>query len=178
MSELPEGFNPEDWRVDQEGNLQPKEERVTRNWRRQLEEDAKRGKEAQAEVERLQRQIALRDAGITPDNPTHALFLKAYDGPPDPEAIRAEGAKYGLFQPAPGDQAQIDQSLAGHQAAMQTASGAQTQSGVVDHMSALREIAAKHRGPTAGEDARRELAQYAHEHGLSPLDLPGLSPSR
>lgn len=169
---MPEGFNPEDWTVDQAtGQLRPREDSVPRNWRRDLEARAKAGDEAKARVAELERQLAVRDAGIKAGDPLADLFLKAYDGPADVEAIKAEAAKYGLLNLPPEQQAQIDQSLAGHQAAMQTAAGSQTQTGGVDHQAALRAIAGKHRGPNSSEAAKAEIAQYMQEHfGPSGVD--------
>ena len=117
-------FNPEDYEAGPDGKLQERHEPVSTKWRRDLERRAKKGDEAVAEVAALRRQLAFRDAGIPADG-IGELFLKAYDGPiDDPAVIREAAVKYGILKPDPGQQQQIDQSLNGHQAAMDAASGA------------------------------------------------------
>lgn len=60
----------------------------------------RQGRKAQEELAAAQRKLVLAEAGI-PDSPTKELFLKAYDGPLEVDAIKAEAEKYGLFTPAP-----------------------------------------------------------------------------
>ena len=54
--------------------------------------------EAQAELAAYKRQSALNSAGI-PDTPLGKLFLKAYDGPMDADAIRRSAEEYGVLTP-------------------------------------------------------------------------------
>lgn len=64
------------------------------NWRRELEADAKAGREAAAQLEAAQadarsaqRELAMRRAGVDLDSPIGALFAKAYDGEIDGDQI-------------------------------------------------------------------------------------------
>lgn len=172
MSEAPEGFNPDDYTMDpQTGSLQEKQDPVSRKWRRDLEKRAKQGDQALIEAAALRRELAILKAGVPTDLPISELFLKAYDGPEEAEAIKQAAIKYGLLQPSQGEQHEINQTMAGHQAAMNTAAGSQAQSGGVDHQAALRQIAAKHRGPMSEDAAIAELKQYAQEHGFDATSI-------
>lgn len=63
---------------------------------RQLREKAKKHDTVAAERDAARRELAFLRAGV-PDNKTGALFMKAYDGDPEPEAVRAALAEYGLI---------------------------------------------------------------------------------
>lgn len=96
------------------------------NWRRQLEADAKAGREAQAQIDaanaetrKAQRELAMARAGIDINAPLGALFAKAYDGEVDVDLIKSEFAK---IQPgAPG----LPQVSGAEQEALQRISQAQ-----------------------------------------------------
>ena len=87
--------------LDEDG--QPK-----RNWRRTLEDKANTAEsqlaEARAELDGLKRTEAFRSAGINPNDPRQAYFVKGYDGEIDPEPIRAAAVEAGFI--TGGEQAQ------------------------------------------------------------------------
>lgn len=95
----------------------------TPNWRRKLEQDAEEGRKASAlmaeqnaATRAMQQELAMRRAGIDPENPIAALLAKANPELVDVDTIKAEWQK---LQPA-GPQVPADQ-----QAAMQRISEAQ-----------------------------------------------------
>lgn len=94
------------------------------NWRRKLEADAKTGREAAAELAaardeaaKATRELAMRRAGVDPESPMGALFMKGYDGATDHDTLKAEWSK---VSPAANAQAAADA------AAMERISAAQT----------------------------------------------------
>lgn len=73
------------------------------NIREQLkraDKDRKARSEAEARAEAAERQLALIKAGIPAEGPGE-LFHRAYDGPLDTDAIRAEAQRYGLWSEQP-----------------------------------------------------------------------------
>lgn len=168
-------FNPDDYTMDPTGNLREKEQPVSRKWIRDLEKRAKKGDEALAETAQLRRELAVMRAGVPLDSPIGKLFIKAYDGPDDPDAIKAAAVEYGVLQPSSGEQAQIDESLRGHEAAGALASGAATQNTGVNIQAEMQRIVNKH--PVTGlRNAASELDQFLREHNITPdqlKDFPG-----
>ena len=79
------------------------------NWRRELEDRAKAGDEAVAQLAQLQRELSFRDAGVDPNTKQGQYFMRGYDGEMTADAIRAEAAELGLTgqpvqaQEPPGD---------------------------------------------------------------------------
>lgn len=104
--------------------------------------------EALAKVAMYERQEAFRSAGVPLDAGTPgALLVKAYDGPNDAEAIKAEAAKYGILPaagaaPPPVAQAQDDQQLQAEIAAQarisQAGAGAPPAGGAIDLAEAMK----------------------------------------
>jgi hypothetical protein len=90
------------------------------NWRRKLETDAAEGRRAQAELQALRdreaslsRELLFRRAGVDPDTAGGRLLWRAYDGPLETEAIRAEAAAVGaLSDPYAGDRAAMQRMAA------------------------------------------------------------------
>lgn len=79
------------------------------NWRRELEDRAKAGDEAVAELAQLRRELSFRDAGVDPSSKQGQYFMRGYDGEMTVDAIRAEAAELGLTgQPVQAQQPQID----------------------------------------------------------------------
>lgn len=72
--------------------------KVTPQWRKDLEDEARKGKEALKELNEYKRAQAISDAGVDTKNPVATLFLNSYQGELTPEAIKTEAAKYGLVQ--------------------------------------------------------------------------------
>ena len=72
------------------------------NIREQLkraEKDRRGAESARLEAQQAKRELALYKAGVPAEGPGE-LFHKAYDGPLDAEAIRAEAIRYGVLQVA------------------------------------------------------------------------------
>ena len=79
------------------------------NWRRELEDRAKAGDEAVAQLAQLQRELSFRDAGVDPNTKQGQYFMRGYDGEMTADAIRAEAAELGLTgQPVQTQQPQVD----------------------------------------------------------------------
>lgn len=79
------------------------------NWRRELEDRAKAGDEAVAQLAQLQREVSFRDAGVDPNSKQGQYFMRGYDGEMTADAIRAEAAELGLTgQPVQTQQPQVD----------------------------------------------------------------------
>lgn len=66
------------------------------NWRRELENRAKAGDEAVAELAQLRRELSFRDAGVDPSSKQGQYFMRGYDGEMTVDAIRAEAVELGL----------------------------------------------------------------------------------
>ena len=79
------------------------------NWRRELEDRAKAGDEAVAQLAQLQRELSFRDAGVDPNTKQGQYFMRGYDGEMTADAIRAEAAELGLTgQPVQTQEPQVD----------------------------------------------------------------------
>ena len=98
---MAEATETEDIELSEDG--QPK-----RNFRRNLEDRAETAEsqvsELKAQLAGLQRTEAFRSAGINPNDPRQAYFVKGYDGEIDPEPIRAAAVEAGFL--TEGGQAQ------------------------------------------------------------------------
>ena len=98
---MAEATETEDIELSEDG--QPK-----RNFRRNLEDRAETAEsqvsELKAQLAGLQRTEAFRSAGINPNDPRQAYFVKGYDGEIDPEPIRAAAVEAGFL--TEGEQAQ------------------------------------------------------------------------
>ena len=75
------------------------------NWRRDLENRAKKAEDSQAEMAAklasYERRDTFRSAGLDPDDSRVKYFVKGYDGDMDPEAIRQEAAAAGFIGDKP-----------------------------------------------------------------------------
>lgn len=82
----------------------------------EFRQEQKKARDAEKAAQEAQRELAFYKAGIDPSkDPKLALFMKAYDGKPEPDAIKAAAAEYGFDlgeqAPPPADpqaQAQAD----------------------------------------------------------------------
>ena len=113
-----------DYDNDDDLNEQQQSE-TKRNWRRDLEEQARKGREAQealekqmAETREAQRQLAMMRAGIDVDSPLGQMFSKANPDLVDVDTIRSEWQKV-----APGQQAQSADAAAMQRIAAAQAGG-------------------------------------------------------
>lgn len=68
------------------------------DWRRGLENRAKAGDEAVAELAALKRSNVFRDAGLDPSDKMTGYFMKGYEGELTADAIRDEAASAGINQ--------------------------------------------------------------------------------
>lgn len=60
-------------------------------------QEQKKARDAEREAQEAKRELAFYKAGIDPTkDPKLGLFMKAYDGKPEPDAIRAAAAEYGF----------------------------------------------------------------------------------
>jgi hypothetical protein len=66
------------------------------NWRRDLENRAKAGDEAVAELAQLRREVSFRNAGVDPQSKQGQYFMRGYEGEMTVDAIRAEATELGL----------------------------------------------------------------------------------
>jgi hypothetical protein len=66
---------------------------------RQLEDEVKNLRTQAHEAEAAKKELAFIKTGIDTASPTGKLFVKAYDGPADPDTIRAAAEEYGLIKP-------------------------------------------------------------------------------
>lgn len=96
--------------------------RTDRKWVRDLEKRAKAAEKAAAERDAAMRELVMLKAGINPDSPQGKLFVKAYDGEPTLEAVKAAAQEYGVLDaPTPAIPAE---EIAAHQRVATTAAGA------------------------------------------------------
>ena len=161
-------FDPEDY------GLQPVQENVPRNWRRQMEADKKAAEDraavAEAKLAEIERNAAFAAAGVPNEGP-YALARQAYQGPLDPEAIRTA---FGVSS----QQANTAQSLAGHTQAQAMAAGASSApaGSVAQEFAALRAQArAKRNGSSFNGDRAKLgdlLAREGTEANPSQWQLP------
>jgi hypothetical protein len=96
--------------------------RTDRKWVRDLEKRAKVAEKAAAERDAAMRELVMLKAGINPDTPQGKLFVKAYDGEPTLEAVKAAAQEYGVLD-APTPAIPADE-VAAHQRVATTAAGA------------------------------------------------------
>lgn len=75
--------------------------RVNRKQIRKLESKAKRSDELEAEVARLTRENAMRDAGVDVSSEKGAFFMKGYDGDLTVDAIKESATKLGVLETPP-----------------------------------------------------------------------------
>jgi hypothetical protein len=160
-------FDPEDY------GLQPVQESVPRNWRREMEQARKAAEE---ERDKLKAQVdgLIRDrvfAGI-PDNPIGNMFRKSYDGELTVEAVQVS------WEALAKGNGELERSLAGHAQAQAMAAGAPaaTSSTANAELAAMRASArAKRNGSSfAGERAKlgEILAREGVEHNSNNWQLP------
>lgn len=80
------------------------------NWRRELEDRAKRADELEAKLAASERREVFRDAGLNPSDKMTGYFMKGYEGELSVEAIQAEAAEAGIGQKA---SAPVEEPFAG-----------------------------------------------------------------
>jgi len=132
-----------------------------------LKSQAKKAEELQAKLAERDLEIAFAKAGI-PEEGLGALLRDAYQGEPNPEAIKAKAYEYGIFQketPPPAQahsevdtsESELDQL---RRAAGVTASGGES---IVDPQQAFLTALASATNP---EEAAKVVEQYSSVTGL------------
>jgi hypothetical protein len=91
--------------------------------RRRIEEQASKAKAAEERAAAAERDLAFAKAGIDLSDPKSKYLVAGYDGPIEPEAIKAAALEAGFLSPPEPVVPQAE--LAQHQAAAQLAAGAQ-----------------------------------------------------
>lgn len=147
-------FDPDDY----EG-VQPKMANVPRSQVRKWEKQARELAEAQAQLQRLQREQLFIKAGI-PEDGAGKYFIKGYDGPDDPDSIRQAAIEAGILKSPDSQTQQVNQALDGHAAAMAAAAGTPAPP---------NDLGAK----LAQAKSADEVARIMHEAGISASSLPG-----
>jgi hypothetical protein len=154
-------FDPEDY------GLQPVQETVPRNWRRQMEAEKKAAEDENAQLKArlaaIERNQAFADAGI-PNDGLAKYFRDGYKGDLTPEAIRAE------FGTSGSQAAQTQASLQGHAQAQAMAAGASAApaGSVAAEFAALRASArAKRNGASFNAD-KAKLGELLAREGVEP----------
>ena len=85
----------------------PKSVTMSRKDIKRLEEAAREGREAKAELEQLRRERSFMAAGVPLDDPRAEYFVAGYKGDQTPEAIKTEWqTKFGTPTQGPGQQHQ------------------------------------------------------------------------
>lgn len=156
-------FDPEDY------GLQPLQENVPRNWRRQMEADIASLREENEQL-KAEREVATRDrvfaaAGIPNEGP-FAAMRRGYEGDLTVEAVRAE---FGPLMGQPGYQ-EVQQSLAGHQQAAAMAAGAPaaTTSSTPNDLAMLKADARRKRNASDFHTQRTKLGEVTNREGVEP----------
>lgn len=81
------------------------------NWRRELEEKARRADDLEAQLAEVKRQQAFNEAGITSANPAYKYFTKGYDGEMTVDAIKVAATEAGVLQTNQQASAQQDSPM-------------------------------------------------------------------
>ena len=159
-------FDPEDY------GLQPIQESVPRNWRRELEARIAAAEERAEQAEA--RAAELEDANLFAGIPTDGvggIFRRGWDGDRTVDAIQSAWSAIG--------QSDTQRALSGHQQAQAMASGAPpaSTSNVGNDIAVMKAEARMVRNPMDFHHRRQRLAQTAEQHGIEPnpqdWKLPG-----
>jgi hypothetical protein len=145
------------------------QEQKTPNWRRKLERDAEEGRKAQAAAALAQKELAFYKAGLPMDDPRMAYFVKGYDGPADPDAIKKAATDAGFISAPPADTA-VEDEVRQHQQIADASTGA----GVAGKLTQADILALARK---AGDAAPRGMEAQAFqavltEHGLNRMQRP------
>ena len=160
-------FDPEDY------GLQPIQESVPRNWRRELEARIQAAEERaeQAEARAAELEDANLFAGI-PNDGVGGIFRRGWDGDRTVDAIQSAWQSI-------GQATDTQRALSGHQQAQAMASGAPPASttNAGNDLAVLKAEARMVRNPMDFHHRRQRLAATAEQHGIEPnpqgWKLPG-----
>jgi hypothetical protein len=167
---MSDSFDPADY------GLEPVQESVPRNWRRQMEADKKAAEEraqaAEARLAAIEAKALFGEAGI-PDTPLGQMFTKSYEGERTVAAVQA--GWQALVQTSGVDQ----RVVAGHQAAQAMAAGAPpaSSSNLGSDLAAMKAHARAVKNPMSFNQERIRLSDMMRREGIEmkPADhvLPG-----
>lgn len=149
-------FDPEDY------GLEARNVSIPRPQVRKWEQDSKRLKELEAQMENLQRDQVFASAGV-PNEGAGAIFRKGYDGPMEVDAIRAAA------QPFLGQTGAVNASLQGHEAARNMAAGASTAntSGGLAELARLKAKSRNIKNTAEFEADKAEIDRILSEAGVT-----------
>lgn len=117
-------------------------------WRKELEKNARLGREALARADKAERALALRESGLDLTSPAGKLFADTYSGEATADAVKAKATEYGLLEAAPAEQsAEQKQEQAAYDAFNTT--------------------------PAAGGDSQSEFDRALSELNISPFGADG-----
>ena len=121
---------------DEQDELEPQHQQLPPDVQALLRQGRKAQRDleaANAAVEAKDREVAVERAGI-PESPMRDFFLQNYQGPTDPEAIKAEAEKLGLFgtSAAPAASGPTEQEMAAQRQILNATGGAPAASGDID----------------------------------------------
>jgi hypothetical protein len=134
------------------------EGRVPRSQIRQLEKKAAKADELQAQVDKLLRRDAFREAGVDLKDPKVGYFEKGYDGEITAEAIRKAAEEAGFIEPPQPSEEQQGQMSAAQRVAAAAQGGEPVGAASEDKIRSDIEAAYASGGMEA-------MLQKAREHG-------------
>lgn len=121
---------------------------------------------AQTKITTLERQLAIRDAGVTPDqiaaDPKLAFFIENYQGDATVDAFKAEATKYGFIAPPPPDPA-VQQAQDGQQAVVAASTGTAPSNDGSDLNAGLQKAYVDGAAQGRGMEAMQE---FARQHNI------------
>lgn len=107
-----------------ENNQQP-DENSKPNWRRKLEQDAEEGRQAKADKEKLEKRLAISEAGLTSLTPQQRELLEnGYKGEWTGEKVREFAESAGFLTPSTQNSSTADADLAALDRVSQASAGA------------------------------------------------------
>ena len=95
----------------------------------------KEAAEARAQITRMEKQMAIQAAGV-PDHPAREVVFANYEGPLDPDSIRAHAQSMGIVEKEP--EGPTEAELAAQRQILNAGGGSPPSSGDVDLAVALR----------------------------------------
>ena len=144
--------------LDNEGQEQGQQQRSNAEWA-EMRQAKKAARDAQAHAEAKERENAFLRAGINPDDKKMAYFVKGYDGPADPEKVRAAAIEAGFLSATAPLTEQQQADLASGRRMEQAAAGATPPNDGID--------AAKQQLAEAFKNGGREgAAAFMREQGI------------
>lgn len=124
---------PDEELLDSEELKLPAEVQARLRIGRKAERDAAN---ANAEIASLKLQSAIRDAGV-PNHPARDVVFKDYDGPLEPDAIKAHAEKFGIVAETVSD-GPTDQEIQAQRQILNAGGGAPAANGDIDAGVAMR----------------------------------------